>query len=164
MSHVEVDSIARVDIEDRLHALAVKVQDEDWHTRFVPGLHWWLAFDSTNAPKGEVTLWEQLGVSKENFNTHFNRNWKQLVASSTHPFHLFEIQHKNRIPYITVKKQDEWTIYGSSTASPNDSGAIVHRETDAKYVNRLRLAIKKKGDACQLGRAAALVEESSPDR
>jgi hypothetical protein len=71
---VEVDSITRLDIEDRLHALAVYVQEQDRHTRFVPGFHWWLAFDSPNARKGEVFLWEQLGVSKEKFNTHFNRN------------------------------------------------------------------------------------------
>jgi hypothetical protein len=117
-----------------------------------------------------VTLWEQLGVSKGSL---FNRKWKNLVESSTHPFHLFEIRKKNNISYITVKKEDEWSLHGTDKASsrhgtdkalPSDQGAIVHRETDAISVGRLRDAITKKGDACRAGRAAARVVESSPDR
>ena len=92
MSDVEGDSIPKVEIEDRIHALAVNVQERNRHTRFVPGFHWWLAHDSVNAPEGAVTLWEQLGVSKGCFDRHFSsRKWKTQIGKSTPPLNLFDL-------------------------------------------------------------------------
>jgi len=137
MSDVEGDSIPKVEIEDRIHALAVNVQERNRHTRFVPGFHWWLAHDSVNAPEGAVTLWEQLGVSKSCFDGHFSRKWKTQIGKPTPPLNLFELRNYRCIPYITVKKQDPWSLFGTDTASPNDQDAIVHRETDRIAIQRL---------------------------
>jgi hypothetical protein len=165
MSDVEGDSILKVEIEDRIHALAVNVQERNRHSRFVPGFHWWLAHDSVKAEEGQLTFWEQLGVSKVSFDKHFSRKWKNKIERGVPPFNLYNIRVYNKIPYITEKKEFWFSSYGTETAAPNDKDAIIHRKNDEKTVSRLRRDIENKGAACRAGRAAArLVEESSPYR
>jgi len=61
--------ITKEEIQDRVHGLAVNVQDPKRHTSFVPGQIWWLASANKNYVGREVTFWEQIDVSLKDIGT-----------------------------------------------------------------------------------------------
>lgn len=48
--------MSKMQIEDRMHALASNVQREGRHTRFRPGYDWWLLSECANAPSKTAAI------------------------------------------------------------------------------------------------------------
>jgi len=117
--------ITKEEIQDRVHGLAVNVQDPKRHTSFVPGQIWWLASANKNYVGREVTFWEQIDVSLEDIVEKVGREWKALADKNIKPWCFLRFRKNGNVQYVTISKIHEGSQYGDDTTSPTTHPIVV---------------------------------------
>ena len=146
------------DLTFRLNCLALCFQDPDVHRFFVPGEKWIACSHSLKSLKGAVSLPEIIGVSNQDFEKIYGRQWKSKVRNGHHPFGFFRIHEYNNRDYVTAKVSNQFSEYGCDESITPDTKTIVMDVINSRAVKKLTAGIES---LSRVRSAAIRVNESS---